>query len=383
MTTIQTVTNDNLFWYHCSRCGSLFQSSLAVKGQRHCSHCGFDSKPQTNENKPAIPFTRTFNSIKNEQNTDNDGAEYTVSRRKSSHIMTKLMLGWLLFSGLAIFVVNSISNDEASPKNPASQKADKKQAVNKEGKALLNDSIPLCKETLRALLTSSLPEERSQFVYSPATNVLRMTRTQDLNPFMQVEPSQIDDSKWSILSIGGEKVIECIWYCDDGRIFEALFRKEDDSWKIDWEYLVRYNDVPFGIFLSGNGDEEGEFRLLARERLAEERKHLSTISLCFYSPITGRPSETGPQSPEFLVDRKSPAGRLFKAAFDARKQNKRPFDAELSNQDPDAMIRIRVKIRRSGENENRSFEITELKACHWYSFDDPGFRIEQNDAPKN
>lgn len=297
--------------------------------------------------------------------------------------MTKLMLGWLLFAGLVIFVANSISNDKASPKNPANQKANKKQAVSKGDMALLDDSIPLCRKNLAALLTSSLPEERSQFVCSPITTVVRMTRHQDLNPFIQVDPPQMGDSKWSILTIGGEKVIECVWSCDDGRIFEALFRREEDSWKIDWDFLVRYSDIPFGIFLSGNGDAEGEFRLFARERLAEERKDLPTISLCLYSPITGRPSETGPQSHEFLVDRKSQAGRLLKAAFEARKHNKRPFDAELANQDPDLMIRIRVKIRRSGENENRSFEITELKACHWYSFDDPGFRIEQDDAPKN
>ena len=297
--------------------------------------------------------------------------------------MTKLILGWLLFAGFVVFLANSISDDKAPKKNPVSEKASIKEMNNKEDMALLDDSIPICKKNLTLLLISTLPEERSQFVYSPITTVMRMEKYQDLNPFMQVEPPQFSDSKWSVLTMQGEKAIECVWSCDDGRIFEALFRKEEDSWKIDWDFLVRYSDIPFGIFLSGNGDAEGEFRLLARERLAEERKDMPTISLCFYAPIPGRPEQTGSQSPEFLVDRKSRAGQLLQAAFDARKQNKRPFDAELSNQDPDAMIRINAKIRRSGEKENRTFEIIELKACHWYSHNDTGFLIEQEDAPKN
>ena len=297
--------------------------------------------------------------------------------------MTKLILGWLLFAGFVVFLANSISDDKAPKKTQVSEKASIKEMNNKEDMTLLDDSIPLCKKNLTLLLTSTLPEERSQFVYSPITTVMRMAKYQDLNPFMQVESPQISDSKWSVLTLQGEKAIECVWSCDDGRIFEALFRKEEDSWKIDWDFLVRYSDIPFGIFLSGNGDAEGEFRLLARERLAEERKDMPTISMCFYAPIPGRPEQTGPQSPEFLVDRKSRAGRLLQAAFDARKQNKRPFDAELSNQDPDAMIRINAKIQRSGEKENRTFEIIELKACHWYSHDDTGFLIEQEDAPKN
>lgn len=377
------MTDDNPFWYHCSRCGSLFQSSTLAKGPRRCTHCGFDPNPQPKENKPPIPFARTVTSIKNEQNADGTPLRLTVRRRKSSRFVTKLILGWLLFAGFVVFLANSISDDKAPKKTPVSEKASIKEKNNMEDKTLLDDSIPLCKKNLTLLLTSSLPEERSQYVYSPITTVMRMEKYQDLNPFMQVEPPELSDSKWSVLTMRGEKAIECVWSCDDGRIFEALFRKEEDSWKIDWDFLVRYSDIPFGIFLSGNGDAEGEFRLLARERLAEERKDMPTISLCFYAPIPGSPRQTGPQSPEFLVDRKSRAGRLIQAAFDARKQNKRPFDAELSNQDPDAMIRINAKIRRSGEKEYRTFEIIELKACHWYSHDDTGFLIEQEDAPKN
>ena len=302
--------------------------------------------------------------------------------------MIKLIIGWALFSGLLLVFANFISTDNDSKQKSANQSAASQRAANKEAKnmedrAMLDDAIPLCRKNLSALLTATLPEERSQFVYSPITTVMRMTKYQDLNPFMQVEPPQLGASQWSVVVMNGEKAIECLWSSEDGRIYEALFRKDEESWKIDWDFLVRYSDIPFGIFLSGNGDAEGEFRLLARERLAEERKDLPTISLSLYSPVTGKPDETGPPSPEFLIDRKSKHGRLIQAALDARKQNKRPFDAELANYDPDSMIRIHAKIRRSGEMENRAFEIIELKACHWYSHDALGFLIEPDEASKN
>jgi hypothetical protein len=122
---------------------------------------------------------------------------------------------------------------------------------------------------------------------------------------------------------------------------------------------------------------------IIRERLAEERKDLSTISIVFYAPVFGRPAETGPPSPEFLIQRDSREGKLLDAAFAAVKNKKRPFNAKAFNLDPEGMIRVRVKIRRSGEMEARAFEIVELKACHWYSTDLPGFDVGKEGEVKN
>lgn len=36
------------------------------------------------------------------------------------------------------------------------------------------------------------------------------------------------------------------------------------------------------------------------------------------------------------------------------------------------MIRVRVKIRRTEVAKERGFELIEVRACHWYSVDDPG-----------
>jgi hypothetical protein len=126
------------------------------------------------------------------------------------------------------------------------------------------------------------------------------------------------------------------------------------------------------LFLAGGDVTEGEFRLLARERLAEERKNAETISLVLYAPRFGNPGEAGFQSPEFLVSRKSDDGRLLDAAFKLAREGGRVFNSQLGKIDPDEMIRVNVRVKRVEGDLGRSFQITRVIACHWYSVEDPG-----------
>jgi len=57
-------------------------------------------------------------------------------------------------------------------------------------------------------------------------------------------------------------------------------------------------------------------------------------------------------------------GREIEEAFVARQQGVGPFGSRLVQHDPDDMIRLRVRIRREGEDE-RVFHLDELFACHW------------------
>lgn len=286
--------------------------------------------------------------------------------------MMKLVLSWILVIGLIIIAAKNIWRSETEQKGAQSVDiAD--VAEENENLYLINKSTGQCIQTMQEFLQAGPPEQRSQHVIQPISTVARMTRHQDIDNFTEVSPPMPDTSMWNIVRIGDEKTIEAIWTNPDGRRFDAIFRKERNEWLLDWEHFVRYSDMPLSIFLGSDGDAEGEFRLLARERLAEERKNLPTLSIVFYAPVFGRPAEAVVPTPEFLVEKNSPEGILFETAFSALKNKKRPFRAKLTNHDPDGMIRVRVKIRRSGEKESRDFEIAELKACHWYSSDLPGF----------
>jgi hypothetical protein len=296
--------------------------------------------------------------------------------------MMRLVLIWVLATGLIVFAIKTILHEEPTHK-PESTINIADAAAENENLFLLNKSMGRCMQTMHEYLQASLPEHRSQFVMQPIKAVARMTRHQNIENLTTVSPPTPYSSQWNVVEIGEEKAIEVVWVNDDGRRFDAIFRKESDEWLIDWENFARYSDMPFSAFLSGNGDAEAEFRLLARERLAEERKKMPSLSIMFYTPVFGQPAETEMSSSEFLIERNSTEGVLLEAAFSALKNKKRPFNAKLANYDPDGMIRVRVKIRRSGEVDTRTFKIVELKACHWYSSDLPGFDVSKEGGVKS
>jgi hypothetical protein len=370
-------------WYHCGRCGSLFQSVTHASKDHRCSECGSNPSPTiTDKNTQTSRFTKTVNSVDNIKKYSQNPVKEQVRRKKSNHFLVILVVIWMVAIGLIVLAIKTIWSVKEIP-NPVSNATVIETAAESENLALLNKYTSKCWDTLKKFLQAGLPEQRSQYVSQPITAVTRMTRYQDFEAMGNISLPTLNSSQWSVVSIGAEKSIEGFWMNEDGRCFDALFRKEQEEWLIDWEYFVRYSDMLLTVFLSGNGDAEGEFRLLARERLAEDRKNQPTISIMFYAPVFGRPTETGAPSPEFLVQRNSPAGKLLEAAFAALKNKKRPFNAKTLNVDPEGMIRVRVKIRRSGEMDTRAFDIVELKACHWYSSDLPGFDVDNEGEVKN
>lgn len=379
-------TKSQLSWYHCGRCGSLFQSVKHASKGRLCRECGFSPIPPTaDKNTQKVHFTKTVNHIENiHKNTQKTAqtAQTAARRKKSSHFLVSFVAILFTATGLVALAIKTIWSVEEIPK-PVANTSVIETAPENQNFALIDKHADKCWDTLKNFLQSGLPEQRSQYVSQPVTAVTRMTRHQDFEEMGNITPPTLKSSQWNVVSIGAEKSIELFWMNEDGRSFDALFKKEQEEWLIDWEYFVRYSDMPFAVFLSGNGDTEGEFRLLARERLAEDRKHQPTISIMFYAPVFGRPAETGVPSPEFLIERNSPAGKLLEAAFAASKNKKRPFNSKTPNLDPEGMIRVRVKLRRSGEMDVRAFELIELKACHWYSSDLPGFEPSNQAEVKN
>jgi hypothetical protein len=241
--------------------------------------------------------------------------------------------------------------------------------------ALLNEGGRKCGEALGGFLSAGAPEQRNQFVLAPIATASRMARFYSLNPMANIDPAALRLEKSVVVNLPGEKAIETRWITPDGRNFDAAFREEHGEWRLDWDHFARYSDYPWSLFLAGSGVPEGEFRLLARERLAEERKDLDTISIVLYAPRFGHPRETGFQSPEFLVSRNKPEGKLLDAAFKLARSGKQVYGSKLPDQNPEGMIRVRVKVKRTEVDGERRFEITAVKACHWYSIDDPGVEL--------
>ncbi|MEO7101419.1 MAG: hypothetical protein ABI162_18860 [Luteolibacter sp.] len=359
----------------------MFQSSIGDIDSRVCTECGRDPslgvEAISSDRKTVSPATAEEFEAQSELAAERE--KHSLRNRKRGYLMPKLFLGWSVFLILIVLCARRLWNETPrEPINPVATSPSKTQRTEEEI-AFLNEAAPLCNQTLSGFLNATTPEERNQFVLAPITTASRMARFYGLNPLAKIDPSKLSLSQSAELDLPSGKAVETFWKSSDDRQFDAVFVKEGGEWRLDWDHFVRFSDYPWALFQAGSGDPQGEFRLFARERLAEERKNQDTISIVLYAPRFGSITETGSQSPEFLVKRDSEDGRLLDAAFKLAKKGERVFGVKVSNTDPEGLIRVRVKIRRIEENRERHFELEKVVACHWYSIDDPD--VKPTEAP--
>lgn len=288
--------------------------------------------------------------------------------------MIKLIVCWVAFIGLVIWGARVLW-PEATPHVTSPSQTALTDYVPAEDQALLDEAGQECSDVFSQYLRTTAPEQRNQFVQNPVITASRMARFYTMNPVVELEPSTLAINGSSVVHLPDRRAIEIQWQAADGRLLDAVFTEQNGDWKLDWEHHIRYSDIPWALYLAGSGEDVAEFRLLARERLADERKDASDISLVLYAPRFGFSNETGFASPEFLVPRASANGRKLETAFKLERDGKRPFGVKLPSINPEGLIRVRVKVRRVVENMERRFELEEVLACHWYSTDAPGMEI--------
>jgi hypothetical protein len=373
------VSDTNTSWFHCGRCGSLFQAPVGENDDRTCSVCG--RNPSLGIEAPAheSALPPGGNPADTEERPA-DREKHSSRRRKGRRFMAKLVLGWLAVLVAIVFGARHLWYQDTSQPKPFVSQIQAKNIVPDADVALLAGASPLCSQTFSSYLAATTPEERNQFVLTPITAAPRMARFYSLNPIVDIDPRTLELTNSSILHLPGRRAIESQWRAADNRLFDAVFIEENGEWRLDWDHYVRYSDNPWPLFLAGGGENHGEFRLLARERLAEERKNEDAVSIVLYAPRFGYAGETGSQSPEFLVKRDTRNGRLLDTAFKLERGGGRVFGANLPNINPEGLIRVRVKIRRVEQDGVRRFEIEEVVACHWYSVDEPGVEIPEQAA---
>ncbi len=291
--------------------------------------------------------------------------------------MLQLILGWSVLLIAIIYGARWKWGEKPDDSKSSVSHASTKIVVPEEDIILLDQASPLYGQTFYGFLAAGTPEQQNQFVLSPVTTAARMARFFSLNPLVIIDPRKLALSKHAVLHLPGRRGIETHWNSADGRQLDAVFMEENGEWRLDWGHYVRFSEYPWPLFLAGSGPEQGEFRLLTRERLADERKNADTISIVFYAPHFGSNTEMGAKSPEFLVKRDSKNGRLLDAAFKLEKAGKRVFGVNLPSATPEGFIRVRVKVRRVEEAGERRFELEDVLACHWYSHDAPGVEVPE------
>ena len=259
-------------------------------------------------------------------------------------------------------------------KIPADTEISNASAYSDRDILLLRQAFPRCRENLTKFLDAKTASERAELSFSPDQAITHMAYFEVFSPMAKINPQAITHLESAVLELPIGLAIESHWKSEKGHIFSTVFIESGNDWRLDWEHFARFSDGSWPLFLAGSGPPEGTFRLLARERLTDERE-TTVIRMTLYAASSENSHQTGNPSPEFTVPRDTRNGRLLDAAFKLARSNKLPFGVKLPLIDPEGLIRVRVKIRRVQESDSRRFELVSVIACHWYSTVEPGVEI--------
>jgi hypothetical protein len=342
---------------------------LASKGDfddRTCTECG---------QNPSLGLGPIPNTAQAQYGKAEQREKLGVRKQKKNLFMPLLLLAWVIVIALILGIARLLFYQDSGEIKPSVIAAPKENELTAEDLIFKNEEEPRCSQVFGAFLSASSPEERNQYVINPVKTASRMALFYSLNPLTNIDPSTLSLAKSAPLKFSNGRALETVWNTPNSRQIDAVFIQEAGEWRIDWDHFVRFSDFPWSLFLAGSGEPTGEFRLLARERLAEERKNEDTISIVLYAPRPGTLMDIGQQSPEFLIPRASENGKLLEAALKLEREDKRPFGLQLASPNPNDLIRLRVKVNRVQKELERHFEIEKIIACHWYSIDEQGVEI--------
>ena len=364
-------------WFHCGHCGSLFRSVADDVDDRRCTSCGkepwlgMEAEPAAAAN--ALGGRDPMLRVKMAEVEKPAFYKREVRRQKANFFVFKLIIGWAVAMALVAVGIKMFSREtRAEEKSQIAEKAVSGTLADADVE-LLHKSYPKILPAFSGYLSAGTPEAKNQFVRNPVDTAGKMARYYQLNPLGYIDPKTVKGTKVGVIHLPGRKAIETRWESTDGRKIDAVFFEEAGEWKLDWEEYVRYSEHPWNLFLAGDGPAEAEFRLFARERLAEQRSEVSKLNIVLHAPRFGYPSDAEGASPEFLIDQDSPQGKALKAAFAARKSGDAIYSAlKMENRDPEDMIRVRVKVRRYDGTLGRELIIEEVKACHWLAIPESG-----------
>ena len=169
--------------------------------------------------------------------------------------------------------------------------------------------------------------------------------------------------------------VETLWQDLEGKRSEAVHVWDGKGWKLDWECYAPYSTVPWTLFRSGVGKQEGDFRLLVRRREAGDAS--KNLALLFYAPAYAgdKSSEAirATESPEIVVDRKSEVGERMSQILSDVEEEKRPMESILGIDDLSRMARVFVSLAwEEDETGKPQMVLKQINGISWY-----GERIQE------
>ncbi|NWK56090.1 hypothetical protein HW115_10755 [Verrucomicrobiaceae bacterium N1E253] len=411
-------------YYHCLECGALFEAVLKDPKDQRCPICG---NPPTGkilagaglEGFPEmeVPEVSSGVSLKPRVSSKLHGVNHdtqqiyeatmaTMDAQKESrqgrvkrtkrkgHGGSKRWLfvaAWLVLMLVIVVAVRmSGEGSEEDDQQGAQRIEDARRAQELElqkRQRLVEAALPECRNVMQGFLQAATTAARSQYVYQGVKLTGEMNRYyQDVLGFSSSQSRvRIIDAK--LLDGFAETVIGVLFKNDREEVWEAVLIETSQGWKLDWKFLVRYDELSWSLFAASDDGAEGEFRLYMRVRDVDEDFEQKEMSLVFYKPTMYVKDEfRGMASVPVSVLIDSDMGRAIQGLLDAEDLTsgevlRDAFGMPIGRIDPARYHRVRVKMRYHRENKGGKgyrLELLEILDHHWY-----GIRpLEASAAPE-
>ncbi len=371
-------TNPKDAWYHCGHCGSLFQSDYGFDEDRLCEVC---------HRKPGVGLWPAVNSVDPVASAKVAGFHKTgdkvriVARTPSSknrrfRRVFLFTLIWILILLGAVGLRYYLTKDSDKPKILSFSDL-RNNLSEKDKEKILNQVLPECDRSIRGFLSAQTIEERVEFITRSAELKAAVEAHDKDQPFAQVDASKLERTAEEWIRLGDEWMILTQWKDAEGdNVFDAVFRKEADRWKLDWPHFSRYSEASWKSFIAGEGEsDQAVFRLLAKKQKDTDAPRLNDqrMMIVLAAPVWGKPEQAVTESPMISIDLSSEDGELLKAAFELREKNLTVGGSKLAPLDPEGFVRVHVKLSRDELGGEFRLILNELKTCHWIDSNRSGF----------
>ncbi|MGE9269260.1 MAG: hypothetical protein ACQKBU_00535 [Verrucomicrobiales bacterium] len=349
-------------WFHCGRCGGLFREPLDGR----CPECG--KNPVIDAKEMAFLEAGRLASPEGFVPSAEVESRRPSKAGRSKGVVTFVVVWLALLGGVAGLVTWLRSGDQKEVSGPGlvDEVADLRflQAASEE-----------CFYAMAQFLSSDSPEKRAYHVQDSIETLKKMVRFSESVPVL-AEGAKARMTFFQSFPAPTGPGMQGMWVLPGGEILEAVFTQNpEEAWKLDWQQMVRFSEDSWETFLAGGGPQTAEFRVYARRRASSTGGQGGVSRLIFLAPQLWKPGMTGESSPEVQVDLDSELAEELRAAFKMRDEGVGVFGTRFHELDPKGMIRVRVVLHRLDEKDEHgewSFELKELKACHWMSFDKLG-----------
>ena len=254
----------------------------------------------------------------------------------------------------------------------------------------LAQELPSVRTTLLSYLSEASWFGRAQFVGSSSKVVPKMQRYYRSSRMWSFSPgsSLTPVSANVIRPHGGNPIIETVFKVESQRrgqggpyLREVVFVRERNSWKIDWEALVRHSPQSWSLFYADveGSNQPSEFRLFARKIMTRVQNGNPVMVLKFYQVREDIDEMWKQDAPPVVVARDSENGRRFHEIFQRDPSRSRPGDPRLWHRDPRNLRRVRVQLRwKTGKDDERYLVVDRVLAGNWLSgADGEGSSLEE------